>query len=216
MALRRWLGLPKTTGPDESAAPGGQGASGPYGPGTAPPVSAASTAGGPGPAPAPGPTGDTQTVRAIVAQLEAMPRDQARYLAGFAYVLSRAAQADLSISEAETRRMEQIVVEHGKLPEAQAVIVVEIAKTRADLFGATEDYLVTREFRKTASDAQCLDLLRCCFLVGVADDTITAEESGTLNSIAEELQVDAKDLTALRAEFAEQSAALQAMRRMTT
>ena len=170
MALRRWLGLPKTTGPDESAAPGGQGASGPYGPGTAPPVSAASTAAGPGPAPVPGPTGDTQTVRAIVAQLDAMPRDQARYLAGFAYVLSRAAQADLSISDVETRRMEQIVVEHGKLPEAQAIIVVEIAKTRADLFGATEDYLVTREFRKIATDAQCLDLLRCCFLVGAADE----------------------------------------------
>jgi uncharacterized tellurite resistance protein B-like protein len=216
MALRRWLGLPKTTGPDESAAPGGQGASGPYGPGTAPPVSAASTAAGPGPASAAGPTGDTQTVRAIVAQLDAMPRDQARYLAGFAYVLSRAAQADLTISDVETRRMEQIVVEHGKLPEAQAIIVVEIAKTRADLFGATEDYLVTREFRKIATDAQCLDLLRCCFLVDAADDTITAEESGTLNSIAEELQVDAKELTALRAEFAEQSAALQAMRRMTT
>ena len=44
---------------------------------------------------------DTETVRRIVGRLEAMPRDQARFLAGFAYILTRAAAADLDISEAE-------------------------------------------------------------------------------------------------------------------
>ena len=34
---------------------------------------------------------ETATVRRIVAELEALPPDQRRYLAGFAYVLSRAA-----------------------------------------------------------------------------------------------------------------------------
>lgn len=157
---------------------------------------------------------ETATVRAIVAKLEQMPPDQARFLAGFAYILGRTANADLHVSDDETRQMERIVVEHGGIAEAQAVIVVQIAKTRAELFGPTEDYLVTREFRRIATDAQCLDVLRCCFLVGAVDGTITAEESGTLGSIADELDVDDASVRRLRAEFAEQFAALQELRRL--
>jgi uncharacterized tellurite resistance protein B-like protein len=164
------------------------------------------------PRPAPAPT-ETATVRQIVSKLDQMPRDQARWLAAFAYVLSRAAEGDLNISDGETKLMEQIVIEHGKIDEAQAIIVVEIAKTRAELFGATEDYLVTREFRKIATDDQCLDLLRCCYLVGAADGSITAEESGTLSSIANELGVDEAQIHALRAEFADKFSAIQEMRK---
>jgi uncharacterized tellurite resistance protein B-like protein len=207
--LRRFLGLPHAT-------PGGhRDASLAAGP---------STAEGPAPSGAPVATGgwtsdasdETATVRAIVAQLESMPPDAARFLAGFAYVLSRIANADFHVTDDEVRRMEQIVVDHGRISEAQAVVVVQIARTRAELFGSTEDYLVTREFRRVATDEQCLDLLRCCYLIGAADGTITAEESGTLSSIADELDVDQAAIHALRAEFAEQFAALQALRRSRT
>jgi uncharacterized tellurite resistance protein B-like protein len=197
--LRRLIGLPRT-------------------PGAASPVPDASA---PGPADALSGTGDwtrgaageTATVRAIVEQLDQMPVDQAKFLAGFAYILSRTANADLHVTDDETRQMEGIVVEHGHIPEAQAVIGVTIAKTRAELFGPTEDYLVTREFRRVATDEQCLDVLRCCFLVGAGDHTITAEESGTLSSIADELGVEDAAVRRLRAEFAEQFAALQELRR---
>src|SRR4051794_1182863 len=91
----------------------------------------------PVPRPPAAPT-ETATVREIVAKLDRMPRDQARFLAAFAYVLGRTASGDLHVTDDETRVMEQIVGEHGHIDEAQAVIVVEIAKTRADLFGATE------------------------------------------------------------------------------
>lgn len=160
--------------------------------------------------------GETETVRQIVAELDALPPDRARFLAGFAYVLSRTAQADLDISDTETREMERVVIEHGRIPAAQAVIVVQIAKTQSKLFGSTENYLVTREFRAVATDEECLDLLRCCWLIGAADGTITAEESGELNAIAEELGVEALAVRALRAEHAEQFAALRAMRQART
>jgi len=185
--LRRFLGLPQTQSVPAEA--------------PAEPVPATSSA-------------ETATVRQIVAQLDSMPADRARFLAGFAYVLGRVAESDFTISEIETGAMEQIVVEHGHLPEAQAVIVVQIAKTQARLFGPTEDYLVTREFRAGSTDAERLDLLRCCYLIGAADGGITADESGTLASIAEELDVDSAALSALRAEFAEQMTAIQAMRSM--
>jgi uncharacterized tellurite resistance protein B-like protein len=157
---------------------------------------------------------ETATVRRIVARLEALPRAQAHYLAGFAYVMSRAAHADLDISDVETRAMERFAVELGGIDEAQAVLVVEMAKLQARHHGATEDFLVTREFARNATLEQKLALLRCCFAVGAADESIDAQESGVVNQIARELDVERDDLNAVRAEFHENLSAIQAMRRM--
>jgi uncharacterized tellurite resistance protein B-like protein len=158
--------------------------------------------------------GDTATVRRIVSRLEALPPDQARYLASFAYVMSRAAQADLDISDAETRVMEKVLVALGALDEAQAVLVVEMAKLQARMQGATEDFLVTREFGRVATEEQKLSLLRACFAVGAADDSISADEASIVNEIARELDVSREQLNAVRAEFVERLSAIQALRRM--
>jgi Tellurite resistance protein TerB len=120
--------------------------------------------------------------------------------------------ADVEVGDATTVTMEQIVVEHGRLSPAQAAIVVQIARRQALLFGGTEDYLVTREFRAISTEAERLDLLRCCFLVGAADGGITAEASRTLDEIAEQLDIDRARVHELRAEFADRMTALQAMR----
>ena len=157
--------------------------------------------------------GETATVRRIVARLDAMPPDEARYLAGFAYVMSRAAQADMDISDAETRQMERAVLELGGLDEAQAVLVVQLAKLQARSHGETEDFVVTREFGKFATLEQKLALLRCCFLVAVADDSISGEEASVVNQIARELDITRQDLNAVREEFVERFSAIQAMRR---
>jgi uncharacterized tellurite resistance protein B-like protein len=157
--------------------------------------------------------GDTATVRRIVARLEALPPDEARYLAGFAYVMSRAAHADLDISEAETAAMERAVLDLGGLDEAQAVLVVQLAKLQARTHGETEDFVVTREFSRIATPEQKLALLRCCFLVAVADGSVSAEEATVVNQIARELDVTRSDLNAVREEFVERFSAIQLMRR---
>ena len=157
---------------------------------------------------------DTETVRRIAGQLDALPIDRARYLAAFAYILTRAAAADMDISHAELRAIEQLVAEHGGLSESQAVLVAQIAHHQSLLYSATEDYLVTRQFRELASDADRLALLRCCYLVGAADDTITAEESATLQQIAKELDLDRDAVNVIRNEFAPKLAAIQAMFRL--
>lgn len=82
---------------------------------------------------------ETETVRRIVQQLDQLPPDRARYLASFAYLLSRAAGADLHISDEETRLMERIVAMEGGLPQEQALLVVQMAKTQHKLFGGTEN-----------------------------------------------------------------------------
>ena len=155
--------------------------------------------------------GDTETVRRIAGQLDALPVDRARYLAAFAYILTRAAAADLEISEVEARAIERLVEEYGDLPEAQAVLVTQIARNQSLLYSGTEDYLVTRQFRELASEDDRRSLLRCCYLVGSADDTITAQESDTLQQIAKELDLDRDAVNVIRNEFAPKLAAIQAM-----
>jgi uncharacterized tellurite resistance protein B-like protein len=155
---------------------------------------------------------ETATARRIVARLEALPREEARYLACFAYVMSRAANADFDISESETALMERFVVELGGLDEAQAVLVVEMAKLQARTQGGTEDFVVTREFRNISTPEQRRSLLRCCFAIEAADGSISALEASTVNEIARELDVERDELNAIRDEFHEQLSAVQALR----
>jgi uncharacterized tellurite resistance protein B-like protein len=157
---------------------------------------------------------DTETVRRIAGQLDALPVDRARYLAAFAYILTRAAAADMDISQAESQAIERLVADHGGLPEAQAVLVAQIARNQSLLYSGTEDYLVTRQFRELSSAEDRLALLRCCYLVGAADDTITAQESDTLQQIAKELDLDRDAVNGVRNEFAPKLAAIQALLRL--
>jgi len=164
-------------------------------------------------APMPGSAAETATARRIAARLEALPPAEARYLACFAYVMSRAAQADLEISEAETALMERFAVEYGGLDEAQAVLVVGMAKLQARDHGETEDFVVTREFHDISTPEQRIAVLRCCFAIEAADGIITAEEASVVNEIARELDIEREDVNAVRAEFHEQLSAVQALRR---
>ena len=155
---------------------------------------------------------ETATVRRIVSELGQVEPDRRRYLAGFAYVLSRAAHADLSITDEETRLMERIVVEIGKLPEAQAVLVVEIAKHQSELYGGTEDYLVTREFAARATDEQRRAAVESCFAVVGADHQITSTEYAELTQIADEMGLTRPELNVIRNEYKEHLTAIQQMR----
>lgn len=166
------------------------------------------------PAPAAPASEETETVRRIVAELDAMPFDKARHLAAFAYILTRAAAADLDMSDVEMGVIERLVVEHGGLTEAQAVLVARMARNQELVFGATEDFLVTRQFREMSTADERLELLRCCYLVGAADDTITNEESDALQEIAKELDVDPGAVKAIRREFEPKLAAMQRLLRL--
>jgi len=163
--------------------------------------------------PLPQSAAETATVRRIVARLEALPPEEARYLASFAYVMSRAANADFDISAEETALMERFAVESGGLDEAQAVLVVEMAKLQARAQGGTEDFVVTREFRSISTPEQRRALVRCCFAVAAADGSIGAEEASVVNEIARELDLEANEVNTLRVEFHEQLSAVQAVRR---
>jgi hypothetical protein len=155
---------------------------------------------------------DSESIRRIASELQALPLEQRKYIAGFAYVLARAAHADLDISQAEVEFMERAVIEVGHLSSAQAVLVVEMARNVTELYGATDDFVVTREVASTTTREQRADLLRTAFAVGAADDSITAPEVAELNEIGKELGFPAHEVDAIRDEFRDQLAAIQAMR----
>jgi uncharacterized tellurite resistance protein B-like protein len=152
---------------------------------------------------------ETDSVRKITEALDRLDAERARYIAAFAYVLSRVARADLRISETETRAMERIVAEFSGLPEEQAIIVVQIAKTQNKLFGATEDFLVTREFNKIATRDQKLALLDCLFAVAAAEDLVSFEEDNEIRQIASELQLEHRDFIAVRSKYRDQLSILR-------
>jgi len=169
----------------------------------------------PAPPPPSDGAGDTATVRRIVSKLEAMPPDQARFLDAAAYILARAANADMNISDEETAAIESELQGHESIDEATAVLVTEMAKLQAKTVGGTEDYVVTREFKKLADDAQRVAIVRACFAVMAANGTISAEETGTINEIADELDIDADVLRSIRAEYHEKFSSVQQIRRVT-
>src|SRR6266704_982119 len=152
---------------------------------------------------------ETETVRKIVAALDRLEPDRARHIAIFAYILSRVARADLVISEAETRAMESIVEKAGGLTPEQAILVVQMAKTQAILFGGTENYIVTREFNRLATREEKLALLRCLFAVSASDDSISVKEDNEIRRIADELRLTHEDFIEVRSEFRDRLSVLR-------
>jgi uncharacterized tellurite resistance protein B-like protein len=152
---------------------------------------------------------EPDTVRDIVSKLDKLEPQRARYVAAFAYLLSRVANADLDISPEETAAMERIVTDLGGLDREQAILVVQMAKTHARLFGGTENFLVTREFDELATSEQKLALLRCLFAVSAADQSISQAEDNEISQIASELRVDRRDYAGLKTEFKDYLAVLK-------
>ena len=159
----------------------------------------ANDAGGPG----------TEVVQRIASALAHLQAHEARYLAAFAYMLGRAANADHTIDGDETRAMVGIVMREGGLDEEQATLVVEIAQRQNALFRGTEDFRVSQEFAEISTPEQKLALLRCLFAVSAADEAVVTAEDNEIRRISVELKVPYPDFIAARAAVREKLAVLK-------
>jgi len=144
---------------------------------------------------------ETESVRRITKVLDQMQPDHARYIAAFAYILSRVARSDQDVSPEETRVMEEIVAKQGDFAEEQAIIVVQMAKMQSTLFSGIEDYVVTREFNGIASREQKIALLHCLFAVSSANHSISGLEDAAMRQIARELKLTHKDYIDVRLHY---------------
>jgi len=144
---------------------------------------------------------ESEALRKIAAALEHLEPERARFLAGFAYVLGRVAHADLEITDDEVATMERLVREHGGLDDEAARLTVEIARHQSQLFGATQNYIATREFERAATREQKVALLHCAFAVAAAGGAVSIAESNVLRQIADELKLDHRDYADARSVF---------------
>ena len=144
-----------------------------------------------------------RSLREIVDRLDAMDPDQARYVAGFAYILGRVAHVEEGISAEESEAMERLVREAGRLPEEEAMLVVRMAKTHNQLFGGTENFLVTREFADMADREQKEALLDCLYAVSAADESVSSIEDTEIRKIAAELGLEHRDVIRARSRYRE-------------
>ena len=140
-------------------------------------------------------------LRETLDALDHLEPDCARFLAAFAYLLGRVANADQHVSPEETRAMEALVRDEGRLSQDQAMVVTQLAKTGNLLFGGTANFLVAREFSALATYDQKLALMRCLFALAATDQSISTAEEGEIHRIANELRLDHPDLVALRVSY---------------
>ena len=133
----------------------------------------------------------------IELSLEAHGRERARYLACFAYILTRAAKADHQVSDAEARLMEQIIAQRAGVEPDQAALIVRIAREAGRSRG-TDDYLIAREFERIASRDEKLKLLDCLFAIAAADASINTVEDNEVRRVASELKLEHADYIEVR------------------
>ena len=149
------------------------------------------------------------SVHAIAARLDGLPPERARFLAAYAYVLARVARADMQIDPLEVSAMERSVAALSGQSDDEVSMVIELAISQAGERGGTDDYLVTREFRRFSQRGERLQLMRCLCAVAAADDSIGSAESREILAIGEELGFMRGEINALRLEWRDKLAELQ-------
>lgn len=122
-----------------------------------------------------------------------------RYVACFAYILTRSARADHQVTDVEAREMQQILARLTGIPEKQAGDLVRLLGMQARRSGGTDDFVVTREFDRTASHEQKIALIDALFTVSSVDASIVTIEDNEIRRIANELKIEHREYIAVRA-----------------
>ena len=140
-------------------------------------------------------------VEEIARALEELDPGRARHVAMFAYILGRVARADHQVTGEESAEMRRLITSRTGLSEAQAALAVQIATSHGIRHGATEDFLVTREFARTATRDERLALLDCLFALSSSDRSIVVLEDNEVRRVASELKLEHSDFINARTAY---------------
>jgi len=148
-------------------------------------------------------------VDSIASVLDRLDHGRARYVAAFAYLLGRVADADHTISAEERNVIVRLVGDEGSLGPGEATAVVSLALDEFRRVGGTHNLIVAREFTALATLEQRLGLLRCLFAVSAADQSVVVSEDNEIRRISLELKIEHADFIQARAEVREHLAVLR-------
>ncbi len=128
-----------------------------------------------------------ETIRMELRILHEMDPSASRLLEALACVLARVAGADSEICDCETAQMEGTLMRLAELPQAQAVLAVEIAKQRNCLGGAGYTAAISRDLRRRTDPRYRLQLLHSLVDLACADGDLCGPEVTAILRIAAEL-----------------------------
>lgn len=143
--------------------------------------------------------------------LDALPPEQARLVAAFAYLLARVAGTDLRTGDEEFASITDRLAQFGQFEASQAELLARTAVRSAELYGATDDHLVARAFRDMSNHDERLRLLRCLYAVAAADETISNLEDNEIFEVATAIGVGRADVIALRSEWKQYLGSMKAL-----
>jgi uncharacterized tellurite resistance protein B-like protein len=144
----------------------------------------------------------------VARALGEMERAEARYVAAFAYLLSRAAHADHHLSDAEREEIERLIVERADLAPERARLVTEMVTAQSMRLRGTQDFPVSLEFARIATAAQKRALVDCMFAVSAADQSIITAEDNEIRRVASEIGLEHGDFVTIRGRYRDRLAVL--------
>jgi len=129
-------------------------------------------------------------VRQAIETLNSLDPETADHLNALSFVLMRVALADGRVCNDERHEMEEILIEHARVPAEHAVLVTEIACHRAQLADCGSTYSISRGLRSRLDAAQCTSVVGLLRAVADADGCFCALERSEVAQIAGELGID--------------------------
>ncbi len=133
------------------------------------------------------PAVDPAQIDRIAAAMQALEPEVARYVAAFAYLLSRVAYADGVISRVETNRMNSILRDFSDLTLGQADLALQLTRHETFSADASVHRQVSAIFARLSTEKQREDLLGCLYAVAAADEVVHGVEDETVMAIGEEI-----------------------------
>ena len=147
----------------------------------------------------------------ITTQLEALPAEEARFVAAFSYLLARVAGADLRTDNTERDAIARRLETFAEIAPPQASLLAETAIRAAEMHSATDDHLVARTFRDLSEEPERIRLIRCLYAVAAADELISTVEDNEIFEVARAIGLRQTDVVAVRAGFKEYLGSLKAL-----
>jgi uncharacterized tellurite resistance protein B-like protein len=137
------------------------------------------------------------------------PVEEIKLITGYAGLLGRVANADLTITDGEVGRMRGILLDVLGLDADEVEAIVEILlRHRVQLLNL-EDHVYARLINDVTDRPHKLKLLRALYEVAAADGSVREREDQEIRVITRALMLSHGDFIAARREFREQLAVLQ-------
>lgn len=133
-------------------------------------------------------------IRQTIEALNSLDSETADHLNALAFVLMRIARADGSVCPEERRRMEDILVEHVRIPAAHAAIVTEIACHRTELADCGCSYSISRSLRNGLARPHRRSIVSLLSAVAEADGSFCALERHEIEQVAGELGIHSSEV----------------------